>query len=218
MVKTRSPKLLWDHCLELSTLIRSHTQETIMTGNTADINQICQFGWYNWVMFRDSVATFPDETMVLGHYLGPAPDVGSAHTVKILKSNGQVVHRLTLRLLTPDELGNSEHTALRQEFSASIASKLGASIKWDDFPSEELTPDPDIDDDDSLLGDDIMPSNTPDNIPTPEVGDNYILAQLAFPRGGKLAKGRVVSWKRDNDSNPIGRAHNNPILDTRTYN
>jgi hypothetical protein len=25
--------------------------ETIMTGNTADISHIAEFGWYNWVMF-----------------------------------------------------------------------------------------------------------------------------------------------------------------------
>ena len=27
--------------------------ETIMTGNTADISHIAEFGWYDWVMFRD---------------------------------------------------------------------------------------------------------------------------------------------------------------------
>jgi hypothetical protein len=63
-----------------------------------------------------------------------------------------------------------------------------------------------------------MPNNASDEVPTPEVGDNYVSAQLAFPRGGELANGRVVSQKRDSDGNPIGRAHNNPILDTRTYN
>ncbi len=30
-------------------------------------------------------------------------------------------------------------------------------------------------------------------------------------------KGRVTSWKRDKDGNPIGLANANPILDTREY-
>ena len=30
--------------------------------------------------------------------------------------------------------------------------------------------------------------------------------------------GRVISQKRDADGNPMGRAHSNPILDTRVYN
>jgi hypothetical protein len=99
MIKTGSPKALWDHCIELEALIRSSTSndiymtdgeapETIMSGSTADISHISEFGWYDWVMFRDNVPTFPDDKLVLGRYLGPATDVGSAMTAKILKSNG----------------------------------------------------------------------------------------------------------------------------------
>ena len=66
-----------------------------MTGETADISQICQFGWYDWVMYHDPTK-FPDDKAVLGRYLGPAIDVGSMHTAKILKPNGQYVCRLML--------------------------------------------------------------------------------------------------------------------------
>jgi hypothetical protein len=40
--------------------------DTIMTGSTADISNIREFGWYNWVMFRDNVRTFPDVKLILG--------------------------------------------------------------------------------------------------------------------------------------------------------
>ena len=107
MIKTGSPKTLWDHCLELEALIRSSTSndiymtngevpETIMTGSTADISHISEFGWYDWVMFRDNTPTYPDPKLILGRYLGPATDIGSALTAKILKSNGQFVCRSTL--------------------------------------------------------------------------------------------------------------------------
>ena len=107
MIKTGSPKALWDHCLELEALIRSCTcndiygtggeaPETIMSGSTANISHISKFGWYEWVMFRDNTPTFPDDKLVLGRYLGPATDIGSALTAKILKSNGQFVCRSTL--------------------------------------------------------------------------------------------------------------------------
>ena len=103
MMKTGSPKVLWDHCIELEALVCSNTSndiymtngevpETIMTGSTADISHICEFAWYDWVMFRDNIPTFPDHKLILGRYLGPATDVGSALTAKILKSNGQVVY------------------------------------------------------------------------------------------------------------------------------
>ena len=61
MIKTGTPKRLWDHCIELEAMIRSHTAnshfalqgevpETIMTGQTADISNLCEYEWYEWVM------------------------------------------------------------------------------------------------------------------------------------------------------------------------
>ncbi len=52
---------------------------------------------------------------------------------------------------------------------------------------------------------------------TPEMGDNYLTAELMLPRGGTMVKGRVSACKRDQDGNPVGLANANPILDTRTY-
>ncbi len=43
-------------------------------------------------------------------------------------------------------------------------------------------------------------------------------AEITLPMGGVLTKGRVISRKRDADGNTVGRASDNPILDTRTYN
>jgi hypothetical protein len=85
MIKTGSPKYLWDHCLELEAYVRSCTSndiymtasqvpETIMTGNTTNISHITEFGWYNWVIFRDNETSFPDDKLILGCYLGPAID------------------------------------------------------------------------------------------------------------------------------------------------
>jgi len=125
MIKTGSPRTLWDHCIELEALIRSSTcndiymtngevPETIMTGSTVDVSHICEFGWYDWVMFRDNVPSFPDNKLVLGHYLGPATDVGSALTAKILKSNRQTVWRSTLRHLNDEELHCPTQKELRR--------------------------------------------------------------------------------------------------------
>jgi hypothetical protein len=51
----------------------------------------------------------------------------------------------------------------------------------------------------------------------PETRDNYLFAELMLPKGGVLVKGRVTACKRDRDGNPVGRANDNPILDTRLY-
>jgi hypothetical protein len=58
MIKTGSPNCLWDYCLELEAYVCSCTSndiymtagqvpETIMTGNTANISHIAEFGWYD---------------------------------------------------------------------------------------------------------------------------------------------------------------------------
>ncbi len=52
---------------------------------------------------------------------------------------------------------------------------------------------------------------------TPEVGDNYLNAEISVPRGGTLSKGRVTARKRDNDGNSVGLANANPILDMHEY-
>ena len=65
MLKKKSPKVLWDHCLELESAVRSHTAnrsfelnrevpQTHMTRETADLPEFAEFEWYEWVMFREN--------------------------------------------------------------------------------------------------------------------------------------------------------------------
>ena len=136
MLKQNVPKKLWDHCLELESIIRSsttlprfdlyhQTPEAKMHDMSVDISDICEYKFYEWVMFNESKATFPGTKFHVGRWLGPAVDVGSALTYKILKSNGQVVPRSTIRHLTPDELTNPDHIAMRKAFDDSIIQKIG---------------------------------------------------------------------------------------------
>ncbi len=63
----------------------------------------------------------------------------------------------------------------------------------------------------------MLDGNNLDLLPTPEAGDNYISAEVLLPLGGVIRRGKVISCKRDADGNTVGRAHEQPILDTRTY-
>jgi hypothetical protein len=183
--------------------------ETIMTGSTADVSHIAEFGWYDWVMYRDNTPSYPDDKLILGRYLGPATDIGSALTTKILQPNGQFVCRSTLRHLTDEELQSSVHLDKRCQFDEFVATHLGPAATVQDFPAENLTPDPDHFDD--------TDPNDPDHGDaeiTPEMGDNYLSAEIMLPRGGTMVKGRVATRKHDNAGNPIGLANANPILDT----
>ncbi len=80
------PRQLWDNCLELEANINSNSvtsvyrldgedSDTYMSRETADISQLCELAWYNWVVYCPGTIDDPDEPLRLGKYLGPAIDV-----------------------------------------------------------------------------------------------------------------------------------------------
>jgi hypothetical protein len=131
---------------------------------------------------------------------------------KILKSNGVFVCRSTLRHLTDEELDSSVHKDTSRKFDESIEHHLGLAALPQDFPAEDLTPDPTYYDDTNTLDPEYGDAEV-----MPEIGENYLSAELMLPKDGVMVKGRVTARKRDQDGNPVGLANDNPILDTRSY-
>ena len=126
-----SLKVLWYDCLESEAYICSNTaldifylngmtSKTNISGETSDITTFCEFGWYQWVYFRNKYVTFHGDKMVIERYCEPSIGVGTALTDKILRKNGQQVHRYTYRALTPDELMNPDEIKACDEFDTAI--------------------------------------------------------------------------------------------------
>jgi hypothetical protein len=122
-------------------------------------------------MYRDNVPSYLDDKLILGRYPGPATDIGSALTAKVLQLNGQFVCQSTLRHLTDEELQSSVHLDKRRQFDESIATHLRPTSTVQDFPAENLTPDPDHFDDSNPIDPDYGYAEI-----TPEMGDNYLSA------------------------------------------
>ena len=96
--------------------------------------------------------------------------MGSALTYKILKSNGQVVPRSTIRHLTLNELNNPDHIAMTKAFYENIIQKLGVPATENDFDKDYLTPTYEYYDDDHQDG---TPDAPPEQLtPPPEIKDN----------------------------------------------
>ena len=102
MRMTSSPLVLWDYCMERRALIFQITAKTLFQlngvnphtftfGTEADISNLCQYGWYEWVYFRDVKTSFPYQKECLGRCLGPAKNEENAMAQWILKANGRVV-------------------------------------------------------------------------------------------------------------------------------
>ena len=65
VIKTQYPNCLWDHCADLEACIRFFTAhenslldgevpESIMKGYTLGISIICEYYWYEWVIYNDT--------------------------------------------------------------------------------------------------------------------------------------------------------------------
>jgi hypothetical protein len=99
-------------------------------GMDADISNLCQFGWYKWVCFREDSAKFPFQKERLGPCLGPARNEGNEMAQWVLKDNGKIVPRRTLRRLSSAKLSltNETEAEKRMQFTTSIHGILGDSI------------------------------------------------------------------------------------------
>ena len=232
MMSKQSPSSLWDHCLELESMIRSNTAldiyslegqvpETIMSGQTSDISPFVEAGWYDFVYAWDQSA-FPEPKEILVRWLGPAVDVGPALTAKMLKPNGQILYTSTWRPLTDEEWKSADHAKARDEYDERIKSKLGESalIK---IKSESGTGSADDEDETPsfpLYQDDFEGEyhHEPDiDDLTPDVNDEYLGVEVNLPLAGELKSATVKKRTVDGEGNPSGEANENALLDTRHY-
>eukprot|EP00804_Cyclotella_cryptica_P019304 CCRYP_006183-RA/>CCRYP_006183-RA protein AED:0.20 eAED:0.20 QI:0/0/0/1/0/0/5/0/657 len=85
LTRSGAPLRLRCFALEYESYVRLHTAhdiyrldgqvpETIVSGETVDISPFCEFGFWDWVKFRDQGVAFPGNALVLGKYLGPSMD------------------------------------------------------------------------------------------------------------------------------------------------
>ena len=71
--------------------------EMVISGKTADISPLCEFGFLDWAKFRDSGVAFPGDPLVLGKDLGQRVDV----VQHVMKANSKVKDHLTIWFLAP---------------------------------------------------------------------------------------------------------------------
>ena len=170
-------------------------------------------------MFWDTSVPFPDDKMVLGRDLGPAIDIGPAMTRKVLKENGQVVYRSTVRSLTDDEMADEDMKKRRNDFDAKINKILGDPLNYEDLKDDPDLRDIEMPSFDLYEDEDEGPqSHIPDiDEAHPDTYDRYVGAKVELSIGDSVMSGKVKCRKREHDGTVKGRANPNPILDTRTY-
>jgi hypothetical protein len=143
-LRSACPKRLWDDCIIREAYVRSHTSldifglegqvpESKVNGDTVDISTIAEYVWYEWVKFRHTAAKFPVSKIQLGRYLGAAIDTMAC---KILRKNGMVMYRTSLRPIIPDEIQSQTEKNECEKFDIAIEKKFGTSTNKSDFKDD----------------------------------------------------------------------------------
>jgi hypothetical protein len=233
MRESNCPLVLWDYCAERRARIHNLTPKklfqlqdqnphTATTGEEGDISNLCVFGWYEWCYYREQGSQFPYPKEQLGRVLGPAKNSGNEMAQWVLKSNGKIVPRRTLRKLKLEELQNNEVEAKKRElFTKAITAKYGDSIR---SPPKELSPKdhdyiPYHDNEEEPIQ---MTESDPvdaQGVPICEQPfyDRLIHAEVGLPQGESLKYAKVLGRAKDSEGNIVGHFDENPILNTIIY-
>ena len=101
--------VLWDYAIERRALIHNSvphplsqaqgkTPHECTFGNQSDISNVYNYGWYEWVYYRD-FGSFPENKKKLGRTLVPYKNEGKEMSQSIASSSGCVITRRTVRSL-----------------------------------------------------------------------------------------------------------------------
>ena len=132
MIRKRIPRELWDYGLRWvsETMSLTHTSAgtlnghiplTQVTGETADISEYLDFGFYDEVWFKDNAGTEPFEP---GRWLGVSGRTGNLMCYHVLNQREVVVSRSTVQRVTNLEKTTSEMKDIFEKFDIAIQKKL----------------------------------------------------------------------------------------------
>ena len=250
--ESNAPLRFWCYCAERRASIFTLTAKrnlfqlqgtnpyTATFGEMADISNLCQFGWYEWVYFRQGKAGFPLPHEELGRCLGPCKNEGNEMAQWVLQRNGEIVPRRTLRRLTAHELSLANETEARKRaaFDDAIRARWGDSLHavsderrqsladdsseegWEgsaDFDPYSFTPyEDEVEKPAQSMEADLVDSSGK-LIGQQSMHDALVNAELLLPQGESMAMAKVVRRAVDDDGRLVGTYNENPVLNTLVY-
>ena len=237
MKRSNSPKVFWDYCTvrrikihnkiaSKITRLEGQTPHFDTFGEEPDISREAQFEWYEFCYFYDKSSKFPSPREVLGRVLGPAENAGNEMAMWILKSNGEVVARQSLRRLTEAEINSSIEKEKCAQFDRQIQERYGPGVVKVSSDESKMTDLDEIDDFTPYEDDVEAPSFVPDyEEVVDESGrvvevcsyDRFLSAELEAHFDGQTVNGKVSRRITDQEGKPIGEYDPNPLKNTAIY-
>jgi len=216
------PKKLWDFHARweaeiMSKTVRSECGRTgmeIVTGETPDISEWLDFGFFDLVWFWYQPGK--DDNPNLGRWLGVANRVGGNMCYWVIDRNGKIHSRTTVQHAVEEDFKDPLARKDKDNFDRSLSQALD-EVQPDDTDFNSL-----VNEDE----DDIEPANgemfkDEADIEDPESVygyDQLVNAEFLIPsHDGSLMKATVKKRSRDIDGRSIGEYHPNPLMNTIRY-
>ena len=227
--------VLWDYFAERRSLITNMTEKYLIQlqgqtpyfatfGEEGDISNKCQFGSFEWVYFRETTGKFSFPSYVRGRCLGPAKNELNEMAQWVLKQNGKIVPRRTMRKLAQDELIRESETKKRDGFDAatkilyvysfSLPTKTrvkGRSQEADDafdLPFDEISPEIPETDTVDAQGKPLHP---------PSEADIMMNADVLLPQGEDVQLVKFIRRNVDSNGQVLGDYKKITMLNTIIY-
>jgi hypothetical protein len=215
---------LWDYGLvwecEIMNRIARGTDERPgleqVTGDSVDISEWLDFDFYDYVWYWDKPhLDVSKQNPKLGCWLGVSHRVGSDMCYWVLNENGNVLSRTTVQHVTDDDAKQESIKKQLTEFDEKLDARLNdTNFVVDNAEAEGFfMEDVGYDDIDEMVEENAVEQDDY----TEETYDQYIGAEVMVTHGDEKIRGKVVKRAKGEDGNPIGRRHQNTLLDTREY-
>ena len=235
MFKLNVPNRLWDYlldwicetaniCANSSKYSDARTPLEIITGETPDISEYLDFGFYDWVTFRSNAGLGKIE---LGRWLGVSHRIGQLMSYWILPKSGRPVSCVTVQHVTYLEQQTDEFKIRMNDYTKGLEAKLKAKSAQLDLKPEENVNVFDLNKEDQLFIDEYnrvidnkLIKHEDEISPYEDLeSDKYLHATLGLRRHGgtEIEYGRVKRRAVDLEGKPIGVSNKNPLLDSRLY-
>ena len=234
MLKKNVPRRLWDHGLTWvadtgnitvtsSKYAQGRTPLEIITGETPDISDYTDFGFYDWVIYHPNAGL---GEKCYGRWLGVSHTVGELMSYWILTIGGRVISCSTVTRITNAEQQTNEWKERFSSFTQAIEPLMNAKNidNGDEMAEQPAWNRLSLSDDDQDFVEEFNRVINDESIPeadaySPDSHDSYLNMEIGLPRGDDDALLHATVKRRavDVDGKPIGVASNNPLTDSRKY-
>ena len=226
--------MFWDYCIEwvprINNLtaknlyqLRGQTPHTTVFGEEGDISVLGDFTFYEVVYYFDHKVAYPLAKERMGRYLGPSTGVGNEMCSWVLKTNGKVVARRTIRPLNTVEKTSEVEKEKIKAFDMTVKSLYG---QYDTIPHEGVKTNHPLNQFE-VEEDENFDSNLPEaEAPIDSSGrlfnqqplyEKLVKAEVRMPHNGGMKNGKVIGRTIADDGRVYGTYDDNPYRNTVSY-